>query len=146
MTLMVNSALEILRRERDEAAEQIRLMRTRIRDLDAAISVLGGQPILSKTGRSPGDFKLSVLKKLTELGDRGVTPKELADDFVREGRLTTDASVSSTLSRLKGEMKVVNRNGRWFAANPHDALVGNQSAETSENFSDFDDLDSDAPF
>jgi hypothetical protein len=141
---MVNGALEILRRERDDAAEHIRTLRARIRDLDSAIGVLEGQPVASKSGRGTGDLKQSVLNKLAEAGEAGGTPKELADNLTRDGRQTSDASVSSTLSRLKAESRVINRNGRWFAAKEQ----GDSQAPESANFDSagWDDLDEDVPF
>lgn len=143
----MNGALEILRRERDEAAEQIRVLRYRIKDLDSAISVLEGQPIPSRQGRGSGDLKLSVLKKLKEAGATGGTPKELADALTREGRQTSDASVSSTLSRLKGESKVINRSGRWFAASDEaDSQESDSWSRGSSYSTTLDDLDEDVPF
>jgi hypothetical protein len=140
-------ALEILRRERDEATEQIRVLRTRIRDLESAIGVLEGQPVAARAGKGSGDLKISVLQKLKEAGFEGGTPKELADAFTREGRPTSDASVSSTLSRLKGESKVLNRNGRWFAATN---TADSQKAELVERAGSppalYDDVDDDVPF
>lgn len=148
----MNSALEILRRERDDAAEQIRALRARIRDLDNAIGVLEGQPLISKVGRGSGDLKQIVLTHLERDGG-GDTPKEIAEALTSQGRPTTDATVSSTLSRLKGESKVINRSGRWFAAK---TLPDSQSAESDlahaslsdeqlTNSSEWDDLD-DVPF
>jgi hypothetical protein len=140
----MNGALEILKRERDDASEQIRLLRTRIRDLDSAIAVLEGQPAISRGGRPAGDFKASVLKKVRDAGSAGATPKELADSFTREGRQTSDASVSSTLSRLKGESLVSNRNGRWFAAS------SDSSPDSIESLSEvpagWDEFDEEVPF
>jgi hypothetical protein len=145
--LIMNGALEILRRERDEAAEQIRVLRTRIRDLESAIGVLEGQPVASRQGRGAGDLKISVLNKLKEAGAEGGTPKELADGFTREGRPTSDASVSSTLSRLKGETKVINRNGRWFAANaPSDSQAPVQAGNPLSRVPHWDEVDDDTPF
>jgi hypothetical protein len=142
----MNGALEILRRERDDAAEQIRALRVRIRDLDSAISVLEGQPVQTRHGRAPGDFKVSVLTRLKELGEQGGTPKELAASFIRDGRNTSDASVSSTLSRLKGESKVSNRNGRWFAVNSDGDSQTAPASELGSNLPpDWDDLD-EVPF
>ncbi|HEX8580453.1 MAG TPA: hypothetical protein VF655_12790 [Allosphingosinicella sp.] len=143
----MNGALEILRREREDAAEQIRALRLRIRDLDAAISVLEDQPLATKPGRSGGDLKSTVLKQLLEDFSGGGTPKELADALTRQGRATSDASVSSTLSRLKGESKVINRNGRWFAANrPADAFLSESADPDFGHSAGWDDLDEEVPF
>lgn len=139
----MNGALEILRRERDEATDQIRTLRLRIKDLETAIAVLEGQPIHAKNPRSAGDLKLSVLGKLEELGTKGATPKELADAFTADGRSTTDASVSSTLSRLKSDLKVVNRSGRWFATSNGSAEPTKGASETKKPWDDDDD---DTPF
>jgi hypothetical protein len=140
-------ALEILRRERDEAAEQIRTLRLRIKDLEAAISVLEGQPLSAKQGRGAGDLKLSVLKQLTESFREGGTPKQIADALTSEGRPTSDASVSSTLSRLKAESKVINRNGNWFAANGTSDSQGLEASDRgASRATSWDDLDDDVPF
>jgi hypothetical protein len=139
----MNGALDILRRERDDAAEQIRILRTRIRDLDSAIGILEGHPKESGSGKGSGDLKLGVLNKLKDAASSGGTPKEIADALTREGRATSDASVSSTLSRLKGEAKVINRNGRWFAANADD---DSQAGESPPHAHAWDDLDEDVPF
>jgi hypothetical protein len=136
----MNEALEILRRERTGALEQIRVMRVRIRDLESAINVLEGQPAQSlPTGRVTGEFKSSILTKLQNLGAVGSSPKELAEAFISEGRITSDASVSSTLSRLKGESVVINRHGRWFAVN----LAVDSAVEADLNADDVHDVDED---
>jgi hypothetical protein len=138
----MNGALTILKRERDEAAEKIRELRTRIRDLENAINVLQGQPPTVHPGRGVGDLKKTVLNKLNDFGIDGATPKELAEALTRAGRQTSDASVSSTLSRLKNDSLVANRAGKWFAANasPHDS-----HAESSEE-DEWDDPDGGVPF
>jgi hypothetical protein len=133
----MNSALEILKRERDDSSEQIRTLRIRIRDLDNAIAILEDQPEVAKRGRAPGDLKAIVLGKLEAL-DVGGSPKEIADALTRDGRPTSDASVSSTLSRLKAEGRVANRSGRWFAANQ---TGDSQTGESEEFDTQFDDLD-----
>lgn len=145
----MNEALQILRRERSEAADQIRVLKTRIRGLDQAIGVLEGQPVQAAGGRAPGDFKLSVLTKLRELAALGGTAKELAEAFVIAGRTTSEASVSSTLSRLKAESLVTNRSGRWFAAkldsDSQDTTVSEREL-VSISSTDWDDLDEEPPF
>lgn len=120
----MNGALEILKRERDDAVEQIRTLRGRIRDLESAISVLEAQPTAPRAGRNSADLKTGVLAKLGQFGEHGATPRELADVFTQEGRATSDASVSSTLSRLKADGKVLNQGGRWFAADKAQPAAG----------------------
>lgn len=137
-------ALDILKRERDQAGEQIRSLRSRIRDLDTAIQILEGHPAPSRAGRAPGDLKQGVINRITELGTVGGTPKEIADSLTEGGRATSDASVSSTLSRLKAESLVTNRGGRWFAAN----VESTGATESTDDGDDPDwyDLEDEAPF
>lgn len=145
MRRFVNGALVILKRERDEAGEQIRALRLRIRDLEAAISVLEGHPAPAKLGRASGNIKQGILELLSEGDERGTTPKELTEALAKVGHTTSEASVSSTLSRLKAEDKVINRGGRWFAANAQPTQVGGQQRAQATT-SEWDDLDDDVPF
>ena len=137
----MNGALEILKRERDEASDQIRVLRVRIRDLEAAIAVLEVHPTQGRSGKPTGDLKQGVLNQLDAFGERGGTPKEISDALGQLGRPTSEPSISSTLSRLKNESKVVNRGGRWFAASVQEAP--SPLAKTTQWD---DDLDEDVPF
>lgn len=143
----MNGALDILKRERDDAAEQIRTLRLRIRDLEAAISVLDGYPTPTpaRQGRSLGNIKQGVLDLLAQHGETGATPKELTEALTKLGHATSEPSVSSTLSRLKADSKVGNRGGRWFAANLARPQSPEQSPQKSGS-SQWDDLDDDVPF
>ena len=87
----MNGALDILKRERDDAAEQIRTLRGRIRDLEAAIGILEGHPAPAKANRATGDLKQSVMAKLADFGSDGGTPKEIAEALTQHGRATSDA-------------------------------------------------------
>ena len=142
----MNSAIEILTRERDDASEQIRSLKIRIRDLESAINILEGQPTPAFKGRGGGDLKQLVLSKLAEFDPNGGTPKELAEQLTQQGRKTSDASISSTLSRLKAESKVANHGGRWFifAAPIAEAESGSRMTPNPTNWGD--DLDDDVPF
>lgn len=142
----VNSALEILRRERDDASEQIRSLKVRIRDLESAINILEGQPAPAFKGRGGGDLKQMVLLKLGEFGPDGGTPKELAERLTQQGRPTSDASISSTLSRLKAESKVANQGGRWFPIVVPLSDAGSDSPMAPNPTKWDDDLDDDTPF
>lgn len=115
LTVCMNGAVEILKREREAAAEEIRALRARLRDLDAAIGCLEGQAVTAKSGKSEGDLKPKVLAVLHDRLQAGCSPKQIAIVLTAGGRPTSDASVSSTLSRLKGEGKVRNQHGIWFA-------------------------------
>jgi hypothetical protein len=139
----MNEAVEILRRERLQAQEQMKVLRARIRDLDSAISLLDASAA-NESQKPQGDLKQKVLAYLTDLsGSDGATPNEIAVALTTAGRSTSDQSVSSTLSRLKGEGKVRNSSGRWFAANE---FTDSQSESSSTiNADDFDDLE-DIPF
>jgi hypothetical protein len=141
----VNGAVEILMRERAQAQEQVKVLRARIRDLDSAISLLDASAA-NASQRPQGDLKQKVLAHLRELDGSGATPKEIASAITSAGRQTSDQYVSSTLSRLKGEGKVRNSSGQWFAANEHaDSQSGESFSATSVSPDDFEDLD-DIPF
>lgn len=139
----MNGAVDILKRERDEAVEQVRMLRARIRDVEAAIAVLEGQPAPVRAGRSSANIKQSVLSLLNDEGETGATPRELTEALMRMGHSTSEPSVSSTLSRLKGEAKVNNRGGKWFAASAVSAQAATQ--QPTAGSSEWDDFDHDVP-
>jgi hypothetical protein len=137
----VNGAVEILVRERAQAQEQVKALRARIRDLDSAISLLDASAA-NASHRPQGDLKQKVLAHLSGLDGRGATPKEIAAAITSAGRQTSDQSVSSTLSRLKGEGRVRNSSGEWFAANePDDSQSAESFSGTGVSADDFEDLD-----
>lgn len=133
----MNSALEILRRERDAFAEQAKALRVRIKELDAAIALLGERSSAPKVvQKGDADLNTLVTDILTGAGTVGLVAKDITVALGKMGRETTDASVSSVLSRLKGKSKVRNdSSGRWFAV-----------SEEPENSEDADDLMDDDPF
>ena len=111
----MNGAVEILKRERDAAADQVRTLRARIRELEAAICLLEGQVGLPKP-KSDGDLKTRVEAIVRDANPPGISPKEISEKLTSSGRVTSEASVSSTLSRLKADKRVANQHGTWFAA------------------------------
>jgi hypothetical protein len=142
---LMNGAVEILRRERLQAQEQVKVLRARIRDLDSAIALLDASAT-NESQRPQGDLKHKVLAYLSELSGRGATPNEIASALTAAGRNTSDQSVSSTLSRLKAEGRVRNASGNWFAANDIGDSQSEEPTRTTEvSPDDFDDLD-DIPF
>ena len=141
----MNGALEILRRERIQAQEQMKALRTRIRDLDSAISLLDASAA-NESQRPQGDLKQKVLAYLDGLDGDGATPSQIASALTAAGRQTSDQSVSSTLSRLKNDGRVRNSNGQWFAANEMNDSQSRESLDSATvSPDDFDDLD-DIPF
>lgn len=140
----MNGAVQILIRERTQAQEQVKALRARIRDLDSAILLLDASAA-NASQRPQGDLKQKVLAHLSDLS-AGATPRDIASALTAAGRQTSDQSVSSTLSRLKGEGKVRNSSGHWFAANEAaDSQSGESSPAAGVSADDFDDLD-DIPF
>ena len=141
----MNGAVEILMRERAQAQEQLKVLRARIRDLDSAISLLDASAA-NASPRPQGDLKQKVLAHLRDLHGSGATPSQIASALTSAGRQTSDQSVSSTLSRLKGEGKVRNSSGHWFAANEAiDSQPGESFSSAQVSADDFEDLD-DIPF
>jgi hypothetical protein len=115
----MNIAIEVLRRERDQAKEQMAALKVRVRELESAISLIEGSAgIDAQKGRHDGELKDRVLDLIVAAGPDGCTPRAIAGKLTAAGRPTSDASVSSTLSRLKGDGKVHNERGLWFAAQP----------------------------
>lgn len=111
----MNSALEILRREREAAADEAKALRVRIKELDAAITMLEQGVLTKPAAKGDGDLSTLVLDVLTDAGSSGMLAKAVAGTLTEQGRKTSDASVSSTLSRLKSDGKVRNDRGLWFA-------------------------------
>lgn len=132
-------------RERAQAQEQVKALRAQIRDLDSAILLLDASAA-NANQKPQGDLKQKVLAHLHDLSGTGATPSQIASALTSAGRQTSDQSVSSTLSRLKGEGKVRNSSGQWFAANEAaDSQSGESHPSPSVSADDFDDLD-DIPF
>lgn len=141
----MNGAVEILKRERLQAQEEVKVLRARIRDLDSAISLLDATAA-SESSRPQGDLKQKVLSHLIAVAGGGATPSQIASAITAAGRQTSEQSVSSTLSRLKGEGKVRNASGSWFAANgPDDSQIHESRPDVIVGPDDFDDSD-DPPF
>lgn len=110
-------AVEVLRRERDQAKDQMAALKLRVRELESAIALIEGSA--AGAGQRPGrdgDLKDRVLDLVTAAGAEGSTPRAMAAQLTASGRATSDASVSSTLSRLKKDQKVYNERGLWFAS------------------------------
>lgn len=112
----MHSAIEILRRERESAADEAKALRMRVKQLDAAIELLEGSAAAKATVKAEGDVKTLVMDALIGAGKDGMFAKDIATLLTEGGRKTSEASVSSTLSRLKAVQKVFNEKGMWFAA------------------------------
>lgn len=141
----MNGAVEILLREREAASEQMRALRARVRDLDSAIALIQGQPAPVRAAKGEGGVNTKVLQVVVEAGEAGITPNEIATSLTNAGRQTSVASVSSALSRLKGDAKVTNQSGRWFAENETAVETDDVSVVTSAA-NGWDELDDDTPF
>jgi len=141
----MDSAVEILKRERGEAVERIRALKSRVRDLDRAIDVLESQPAPGGSARLAGDLKSGITKSLAAVHPSGMTPKDIAARLAQAGRETSDASVSSTLSRLKHDGTVANKGGLWFLTDAHASSGSTDSAKNldgQDSVSDDSDVDS----
>ncbi len=148
----VNIAVTVLRRERDQAKEQMAALKLRVRELEGAIALIEGNGAGAAL-KSPGDGDLKdrVLELIAASGSEGATPRAIAAKLTASGRSTSDASVSSTLSRLKSDGKVHNERGLWFATSadpaPSDGMVDplDDIEEECPFEDDMDDTD-DVPF
>jgi hypothetical protein len=113
----MNNAVLILRQERDKASEQMKALRVRVKELEAAIGLLEQQsPAPAASKRPEGDMKSLVVKILEASGPTGMFIKDIVAEVVKQGRNTTEPSVASTLSRLKTDERVGNERGMWIAA------------------------------
>ena len=152
-------AVAILTRERGAAVEkadslnvELRELRARIKSLDDAIVVLTGhRPEPRPTRAGGGDLKSLVLLTLAAYGQEGVTARELAEAVSLSRPNTSEPSVSSTLSRMKGEDGTCdNRHGKWYIKvpppppqrTPEEAF----GVPPPPSSSPFDDLDDEPPF
>jgi cell division septum initiation protein DivIVA len=115
----VNAALEILTRERETLSEQMRALKARVRELDDAIQVLSASASdlsTSHASTSGGDLAARVIAILERYHPVGIAAKEVVGMLKNEGRPTSFASLTSTLSRLKRTGRVRNEMGHWFVA------------------------------
>jgi hypothetical protein len=119
-------AIQILEHEKssaqnrlEELSLEVRSLRQRLRDIEDAIQILGGQQSITPQQTGTGSkLRELILLSLNESGVKGATVKEVANALVLRGRDTSEQSISSTLSRMKNDDEVENRNGKWFAAKP----------------------------
>ena len=170
----MHEAVAILKREKDVAiaradaiAVELRELRATIKTIDDAIAVLTGHRPDPKPMRvAAGELKSLILQTLTAYGQTGATAREIAESVSLTRSSTSEASVSSTLSRMKNEDNTCdNRQGKWYlkvvTALPELRPMREEAAEHEEprpddeyaNFSNtpcrppFDDvIDSDEPF
>jgi hypothetical protein len=119
----MDNVVAILNRERATAMERLdaltvegRDLRQRVREIDNAVTLLNGHtPVVKPSRASAGGLQVLVLDCVKTYGADGVTAKDVAASLTVGGRETSEASVSSTLSRMKQDGGVENRNGKWFA-------------------------------
>lgn len=140
----MNNAVQILRLERERANEQIKALRIRLKELDAAISLLESQePLPKATGRGK-DMKSLVVEVIEAAGHSGLLIKDILFELGKRGKDTTEASLASTLSRLKSDEKLRNDRGMWistrFQSYPGD---GDDYDYSDYGFDDLDDTEED---
>jgi hypothetical protein len=118
----MDNVVAILIRERASAAEradacsaELRDLRQRMREIDDAVELLNGHIPAVKPSRSTGgELKTLILNCVQSHGSEGVTAREIAASLTFRGRETSEPSASSTLSRMKTDGEVENRQGRWY--------------------------------
>jgi hypothetical protein len=141
----MNTAVEVLRRERDQAKEQINALRARVREMDDAINLLEGNVGNSPSAKADGDLKDMVFQLVVGAGKVGTTPRDIAQKLSMNGRPTSDASVSSTLSRLKrDDNKVYNDRGYWYPVSERAPENVERPPQGGDRGPDFDDEIEDA--
>jgi hypothetical protein len=113
----------LISREIEELQERLREKKSALRSVEDAITTLGGAQDVTVSTKSLKE----LIQEAVLSQDEGLTPRELAELLTRNGRSTTQQSVSSTLSRLKHEGVVDSTNhGKWIA----------KQKETSSPFGD----------
>jgi hypothetical protein len=118
----MDAALASLNRERSAAAAkaealsaELRSVKTSIKQYDDAIDLLSGHAVSDRPSRvSLGALQSGVVSHLKTAGAAGKTARDIALFLTENGRITTEPSVSSTLSRMKASGEVGNDRGRWF--------------------------------
>lgn len=121
----MNTAVDILTEKKLQLSKELEALQERSKEIRASIrSIEEAIVALSSDGatRSISSMSLKelVLEALKEQ-DEGLTPGEIAESLTNAGRSTSSQSVSSTLSRLKGEGKVdshPSRHGVWVFKKP----------------------------
>ncbi len=140
----MDNVVAILNRERATAMERLdaltaegRDLRQRVREIDNAVTLLNGHtPVVKPSRASGGSLQALVLECVKTYGADGVTAKDVAASLTAGGRETSEPSVSSTLSRMKQDGGVENRNGKWFAkietsTSQFDDVLGGSDSSTS---------------
>ena len=137
----MDNVLSILDRERvaaqfrvDELSVEMRDLRQRVREIDDAMAVLSGHtPALRPVRGSGGKLQTLILACLKAYGAGGANVREIAASLAADGRETSEPSVSSTLSRMKSEGDVENRNGKWFAPNDDYGVTESQGGAVAHH-------------
>ncbi|MEH0075808.1 hypothetical protein V6L76_15080 [Pannonibacter sp. Pt2] len=109
----MSSLLEKLKAERAQVAEQLTALRATLKEFDTAIAALEGT--VMHTPRLT-EVKMTLKEVIVQvLADGPLTTEEVAAAVhAKSGFNSSQASVASTLSRLKGEELVErNSNGQW---------------------------------
>lgn len=143
---MDNPAIIALKREMEAANEKVAALTTELRDLklsvksyESAIQQLGGAiqetpnrsaPRASRAGERLEDRILAEI----QVAD-GTNARLLAVKLTEEGRPTRETTVSSLISRLKKDGKIVRReNGMVYGAGwPSHSALQSPPIETSED-------------
>lgn len=108
--ILLSQKVEISQ-EVEELQDRVREAKAKIKSIDEALRKLGSESSALLIG-SKGLKEL--VEELISSQDDGLTPKEIADALTGAGRPTSSQSVSSTLSRLKGEgLADSTSSGRW---------------------------------
>ena len=118
----MENVLSILERERgdaqtrlDDLSGEMRDLKQRIREIDEAVTVLSGvAPTARSSKTGTGRLQDMILKCLNAYGPTGANVREIVFALKTEGRETSEPSTSSTLSRMKADGEVENRQGKWF--------------------------------
>lgn len=113
-----------LSQELEAFQDKVKDLRAAIRSIDEALTRLGGsEGLVTTSGKSLKELVLDLLGGQ----DEGFTPAQIADALTQNGRPTSPQSVSSTLSRLKGEGRAdSSSHGVWYTKK-------NTSSESSDS-------------
>lgn len=111
----VPASMKKLIAQRDLLLKEMDALRNKIAGLEMAIALVGGndEPTENSRRRSSASVKAVLLDLLTEVGTTGLTAAEAVELANRRGKTLNINSVSSTLSRFKGDGAVVRDGDRY---------------------------------
>jgi hypothetical protein len=111
----VPGTMKKLIEQRDLLLREMDALKNKIVGLEMAIALVGGtgEPVETSRARSSTSVKAVLIDLLSEVGTSGLTATQAVEMANRRGVTLNINSVSSTLSRFKGDGAVVRDGDRY---------------------------------